>query len=219
MKYISAVISLIKKDLLVEMHNRELLYSVVIFPALFSLLADYFLSSKMHSYAENAVTMWIIIYLMLINTLPGIFSRERQNGNVIFIKLYSTYSVFFVSKFLFSIIISFCVMLTAIIIFAARDRIADENYYRLLILAMTASAAAASSTITVSMFLLSRRVNNFIYGIIVIPLTIPIIYTSILCTTTINSTSFFTGITFLLAFSVFFFCISFLLGEILWRNE
>lgn len=193
----------IKKEFTVEFRNRASLYVPLIFSSVTAVSVSLATGADPFSPKVNSVLFWLISFFSAMNSLSRSFMREEEEKTSLFLNLTSSPSAVFTSKLIFGLLyfIILQIILSALFIFFMQIEI--KLPLEFFISSVSGGTALACSVTILGALSAKAGAGVSIFSIISFPLILPVLFISILLTTSaIDGTGFNYGnVIFLLAFS------------------
>jgi heme exporter protein B len=210
---INDILKNLKKEFTIEFRNRSALYIPFIFSAVTAISVSLASGAVPFSSKVNAVLFWLISFFSAMNSLSRSFMREEEEKTSLFLHLISSPSAIFTSKLIFSLIYftALQILLSALFIFFMQVDI--KLPLEFFIVSVSGGIALACSATILGALTAKAGTGVSVFSIISFPLILPVLFISILLTSSSIEGSLFNygNVIFLLAFSGSVTALSFIL--------
>jgi heme exporter protein B len=170
----------------------------------------------------QAVILWIILFFSAMNGLSHIFTREEEQGTVLFLRITSKPEIVLSSKLIFNITMFFLLQIVIIPLFIFFLNLEIKAFVPFIATLIIGGLAISSSTTILAAIASKAGGKGPLFTIISFPIILPILWIASDSTANSLSDASYNGsqsIFFLLAFSVCITALSYLLFDYIWLEE
>jgi heme exporter protein B len=216
------VIKHLQKEFLMEVRNPGTMGVAIAFAVVSSLSVGITSRGIPLEPRANGIIFWIISYFSAMNALSHIFTREREDNTILFLKIHSKAGDVFIAKLIFNVIFFIIIqsIVTGVFLFFSGIEVSRLG---LFITISMAGGLSLSLTTTVIAAMVSRGIGkSSLLTVVSFPISLPVLWILITTTTSLlgnEPVSLVKPLIFLLAFSFLMTTVSFTLFPGIWFDE
>jgi len=216
-------LAVLAKDIRSELRTRYAVSAIVMF-AVVTVVAVGFASGGIKLTSDmQAILFWLVIYFASVAGLGQSFIKEEENKTADTLRIYAPSSSVFGGKYLFNLLLLFCLEIIIVPSFAALVGLEVKCYSLFIAILVLGTFGLAGSTTIIAAIISKSSIKGALFAVLSFPLILPLLVMAIKGT----EKALFLGAVFadglpelkvLLSYTMVMTIAGFLLFDFVWRD-